>query len=100
MLFWVASRGHHADIGGISPGSMSPNSTTIHQEGIYIDNFKVADRGRFRETALYDRLTRAEYRARNLLQDDNAMTAQIAGNNKHNQDVRKVVAHLGLPKVQ
>ena len=49
ILFWVASRGHHADVGGISPGSMSPNATTIEQEGIYIDNFKLVDRGRFRE---------------------------------------------------
>ena len=49
ILFWVASRGHHADIGGISPGSMSPNATTIEEEGVYIDNFKLVDRGRFRE---------------------------------------------------
>ena len=49
ILFWVASRGHHADVGGISPGSMSPNATTIEQEGVYIDNFKLVDRGRFRE---------------------------------------------------
>ena len=50
ILFWVASRGHHADVGGISPGSMSPNATTIEQEGVYIDNFKLVERGRFRET--------------------------------------------------
>ena len=52
ILFWVASRGHHADVGGISPGSMSPNATTIEQEGVYIDNFKLAERGRFRERQL------------------------------------------------
>ena len=49
ILFWVASRGHHADVGGISPGSMSPNATTIEEEGVYIDNFKLVERGRFRE---------------------------------------------------
>ena len=49
ILFWVASRGHHADVGGISPGSMSPNATTIAEEGVYIDNFKLVDGGRFRE---------------------------------------------------
>ena len=54
ILFWVASRGHHADVGGISPGSMSPNATTIEEEGVYIDNFKLVDRGRFREKELYD----------------------------------------------
>ena len=50
ILFWVASRGHHADIGGIAPGSMSPIATSIEEEGIYIDNFKLVDRGRFCET--------------------------------------------------
>ena len=54
ILFWVASRGHHADIGGIAPGSMSPIATSIEEEGIYIDNFKLVDRGTFREKALYD----------------------------------------------
>ena len=57
ILFWVASRGHHADVGGISPGSMSPNATTIEQEGVYMDNFKLVDRGRFREQELMDALT-------------------------------------------
>ena len=58
ILFWVASRGHHADVGGISPGSMSPNATTIEQEGVYIDNFKLVDRGRFREKELHALLDR------------------------------------------
>src|SRR5579864_2163239 len=49
ILFWVASRGHHADVGGMSPGSMTPNATEIEQEGVYIDNFKLVERGRFRE---------------------------------------------------
>src|SRR5262249_60882185 len=61
ILFWVASRGHHADVGGISPGSMSPNATTIDEEGVYIDNFKLVDRGRSRAAALYDPLNRAHY---------------------------------------
>src|SRR6185295_12466311 len=56
ILFWVASRGHHADVGGVSPGSMSPNATNIEQEGVYIDNFKLVDRGKFREKELYDLL--------------------------------------------
>src|SRR5262245_16707819 len=71
LLFWVASRGHHADVGGISPGSMSPNATTIEEEGVYIDNFKLVDRGRFREQALYELLTGAKYPARNALQNVN-----------------------------
>ena len=60
ILFWVASRGHHADVGGISPGSMSPNATTIEQEGVYMDNFKLVDRGRFREKELMAALHRRQ----------------------------------------
>ncbi len=82
ILFWVASRGHHADVGGISPGSMSPNATTIEQEGVYMDNFKLVDRGRFRETGADDALLGAKYPARNPVQNVNDMKAQIAANEK------------------
>ncbi|MEA2974854.1 MAG: hypothetical protein QOF19_374, partial [Alphaproteobacteria bacterium] len=78
ILFWVASRGHHADVGGISPGSMSPNATSIEQEGIYIDNFKLVDRGSFREQELLALLTSGEYPARNPAQNINDLKAQIA----------------------
>ena len=100
VLFWVASRGHHADVGGISPGSMSPNAITIEEEGVYIDNFKLVDRGRFRERALYDLLTGAKYSARNPLQNVNDMKAQIAANEKGVQELRKTVAHFTLPVVR
>ena len=82
ILFWVASRGHHADIGGIAPGSMSPIATSIEEEGIYIDNFKLVDRGKFREQALMDLLTKAQYPARNPIQNVNDLKAQIAANEK------------------
>ena len=100
VLFWVASRGHHADVGGISPGSMSPNAITIEEEGVYIDNFKLVDRGQFRERALYDLLTGAKYPARNPLQNVNDMKAQIAANEKGVQELRKTVAHFTLPVVR
>ncbi|HEY1541227.1 MAG TPA: hydantoinase B/oxoprolinase family protein, partial [Xanthobacteraceae bacterium] len=100
ILFWVASRGHHADIGGTAPGSMSPLAVTIEEEGIYIDNFKLVDRGRFREKALYDLLTNAKYPARNPLQNVNDMKAQIAANEKGVQELRKMVAAFTLPVVQ
>src|SRR5262249_58121888 len=80
ILFWVAWRVHHADVGGISPGSMSPNATDIEQEGVYIDNFKLVDRGRFRERELNDLLTKAKYPARNPVQNINDLKAQIAAN--------------------
>ncbi|HEY6704061.1 MAG TPA: hydantoinase B/oxoprolinase family protein, partial [Xanthobacteraceae bacterium] len=100
LLFWVASRGHHADVGGISPGSMSPDATTIEEEGVYIDNFKLVDRGRFREQALYDLLTGAKYPARNALQNVNDIKAQVAANEKGVQELRKMVAYFTLPVVK
>jgi 5-oxoprolinase (ATP-hydrolysing) len=100
ILFWVASRGHHADVGGISPGSMSPNALTIHEEGVLFDNFKVIDRGRFREKELYDALTGAKYPARNPLQNVNDIKAQIAANEKGVAELRKMVAHFTLPVVK
>jgi 5-oxoprolinase (ATP-hydrolysing) len=96
ILFWVASRGHHADIGGIAPGSMSPVATTIDEEGIYIDNFKLVDRGKFRERELYDLLTKAKYPARNPLQNVNDLKAQIAACEKGAQEMRKMVAEFSL----
>jgi 5-oxoprolinase (ATP-hydrolysing) len=100
ILFWVASRGHHADVGGISPGSMSPNATTIEQEGVYIDNFKLVDRGRFREKELIALLTGARYPARNPVQNINDMKAQIAANEKGAAELRKMVQHFTLPVVR
>ncbi len=100
ILFWVASRGHHSDVGGISPGSMSPNARTIEEEGVYIDNFKLVDRGRFCEQELYRLLTTAKYPARNPLQNVNDLKAQIAANEKGVQELRKMTAHFTLPVVQ
>ena len=100
ILFWVASRGHHADVGGVSPGSMSPNATTIEEEGVYMDNFKLVDRGRFREKELYDVLLGARYPARNPLQNVNDIKAQMAANEKGLQELRKMVTHFTLPVVK
>ncbi|MBX3554596.1 MAG: hydantoinase B/oxoprolinase family protein, partial [Pseudolabrys sp.] len=100
ILFWVASRGHHADVGGISPGSMSPNATTITEEGVYIDNLKLVDRGRFLEKELMAVLTGAAYPARNPLQNVNDLKAQIAANEKGIQELRKMVAQFSLPVVK
>ena len=99
ILFWVASRGHHADIGGISPGSMSPNATTIEQEGVYMDNFKLVDRGRVLEKELMAALTGAKYPARNPIQNINDMKAQIAANEKGVSELRKMVKLFTMPVV-
>ena len=82
ILFWTASRGHHADIGGVAPGSMSPLATKIHEEGVYIDNFLLVERGRFRERELYELLASGPWPARNPLQNVNDLKAQIAANEK------------------
>ncbi len=100
ILFWVAARGHHADVGGISPGSMSPNATTIAQEGIYIDNFKLVDRGRFREKEISALLTGGDYPVRNPVQNIADLKAQIAANEKGVQELRKMVRHFRLPVVR
>ena len=78
--FYVASRGHHADIGGISPGSMPPHSTSIEQEGVSIDNFQLVASGQFRRAELLALLTNCPYPARNPEQNIADLQAQIAAN--------------------
>ena len=100
ILFWAASRGHHADVGGTAPGSMSPRATNIEEEGVYIDNFKIVDRGRFREEELVEILSTARYPARNVLQNVNDLKAQIAANEKGVAELKKMIASFGLDVVQ
>ncbi|GAB4369985.1 MAG: hydantoinase B/oxoprolinase family protein [Elainellaceae cyanobacterium] len=99
-LFYVASRGHHADIGGITPGSMPPNSTKLDEEGILIDNFQLVDQGRFREAELVELLTNASYPVRNVTQNIADLQAQIAANEKGVQELHQMVTHYGLETVQ
>ncbi|MGB7973165.1 MAG: hydantoinase B/oxoprolinase family protein [Roseiarcus sp.] len=100
ILFWTASRGHHADIGGTAPGSMSPLATSIHEEGVYIDNFLLVDRGRFRERELYALLNSGPYPARNPLQNVNDLKAQIAANEKGVRELRRMVEMFSLEVVE
>ena len=100
ILFYVASRGHHADIGGITPGSMSPNARTIEEEGVYIDNFLVVEGGRFREDATRELLTGARFPARKPEDNIADLKAQVAANEKGVQELRNMVAHFGLATVQ
>jgi 5-oxoprolinase (ATP-hydrolysing) len=99
ILFYVASRGHHADIGGLTPGSMPPDSRSVEEEGVLIDNFKLVERGRFREAALRDLLASSDYPARNPDQNVADLKAQIAANNKGVQELRRIVEHFGLAVV-
>ncbi|HWK00317.1 MAG TPA: hydantoinase B/oxoprolinase family protein, partial [Xanthobacteraceae bacterium] len=100
IIFWVASRGHHADVGGVTPGSMSPRATTIEEEGVYIDNFKLVDQGRFREKELRELLTGAQYPARNPQQNINDLKAQIAANEKGVRELQKIINDFGFDVVK
>lgn len=100
VLFYVASRGHQADIGGITPGSMPPNSTNIEEEGILFDNFLLVEKGNFREEELREILTNNPYPARNLEQNIADFQAQIAANNKGAKELVNMVANYGLETVQ
>jgi 5-oxoprolinase (ATP-hydrolysing) len=100
ILFFVASRGHHADIGGITPGSMPPNSTTVEEEGVLLDNFKLVENGHMREKELRDLLVGATYPARNPDQNVADLRAQIAANEKGAQELRRMVREFGLDVVE
>ncbi|MFP4124363.1 MAG: hydantoinase B/oxoprolinase family protein [Coleofasciculus sp.] len=99
-LFYVASRGHHADIGGITPGSMPPDSTTVDEEGVLLDNFKVVESGHFREKELSELLLSGTYPVRNITQNIADLQAQIAANKKGVQELRRMVAQSGLDTVK
>jgi 5-oxoprolinase (ATP-hydrolysing) len=100
ILFWVASRGHHADVGGTAPGSMTPRATTVEEEGILIDNLRLVERGRFREAELMRALTQHKYPCRNPAQNVADLRAQIAANEKGVHELRKMVDHFGLDVVR
>ncbi len=100
LLFFVAARGHHADIGGISPGSMPPHSRTIDEEGVLIDGFLLVHNGRFREKELAALLGSGPYPVRNLAQNIGDLKAQVAANEKGAQELRKMVDHYGLETVR
>ncbi|WP_027995982.1 hydantoinase B/oxoprolinase family protein [Simplicispira psychrophila] len=98
--FYVGSRGHHADIGGSTPGSMPPFSTRIEEEGVQIDNLKLVDAGRLCEAEILALLGRGAYPARNPQQNLADLKAQIAANGKGAQQLQKMVQDFGLPMVQ
>jgi N-methylhydantoinase B len=99
-LFYVASRGHQSDIGGITPGSMPPHSTTVEEEGILFDNFILVEEGNFRELEVREQLANHRYPARNPDQNIADFKAQIAANERGMQELRKMVAQYGLETVQ
>jgi len=104
VLFYVASRGHHADLGGLTPGSMPADSKTIDEEGVLISNFKLVDGScspaQFREQALMNLLTHAPYPARNPQQNRADLLAQIAANQRGVEELGQMVKQFGIQVVQ
>jgi len=94
--FYVGSRGHHADIGGTTPGSMPPFSTRIEEEGVQINNFLLVERGVLREAEMVALLESGEYPSRNPQQNLADLKAQIAANEKGVQELQKMVAQFSL----
>jgi 5-oxoprolinase (ATP-hydrolysing) len=98
-IFFVASRGHHADIGGVTPGSMPPFSVDLAEEGVLIDNFKLVERGTLRDQALRVLLGSGAYPARNPEQNLADLCAQIAANAKGAEELGAMVAQYGRDTV-
>jgi 5-oxoprolinase (ATP-hydrolysing) len=100
VLFYVASRGHQADIGGITPGSMPPASRSVEEEGVLIDNFLLVDAGHFREREMTALLASGRYPSRNPAQNIADLKAQIAACEKGVQELHRMVRHFGLAAVE
>ena len=100
ILFWVASRGHHADVGGIAPGSMTPRATKVDEEGVLIDNFKLVEDGRFRDAPLRELLTDHPYPCRNPDENTADLKAQVAANARGVAELRRMIGDFGLGVVQ
>jgi 5-oxoprolinase (ATP-hydrolysing) len=100
ILFFVASRGHQADIGGLTPGSMPPGSTSVEEEGVLIDDFLLVEQGVLRETQMVALLESGPYPARNPAQNIGDLKAQIAACEKGAQELRKMVRDFGLDVVR
>jgi 5-oxoprolinase (ATP-hydrolysing) len=100
IWFYVASRGHHAEIGGVSPGSMPANSTRVEEEGVLIDNWLLVADARLREAETTRLLETAEYPSRDPATNLADLRAQIAANSKGIAELHRMVEHFGLDVVQ
>jgi len=99
IIFYIASRAHHADVGGITPGSMPPHSTEINEEGVLIDNFQILEAGKLRERAIRRLLGSGDWPARNVDQNLSDLHAQIAANETGVRELKGLIAQYGLAVV-
>ena len=97
--FWVASRAHHADLGGITPGSMPPGSTCIEEEGITFDGFQIMAAGKFLDSELRQQLAKSSWPARNPNQNVADVQAQLAANARGATELRRLCAQHGTARV-
>jgi len=100
IIFYVASRGHHGDIGGITPGSIPPCSRYIDEEGVLINHFKLLHRGVFREQEMRDLLAGGNYPARNIDCNIADLKAQLAACNRGEKELNRIIQQMGLHTVQ
>jgi len=100
LIFFTAARGHHADIGGVSPGSMPPFSKRIEEEGAMLDNLLLVENGRFREETIAAVFDRGPHPSRNTAQNLADLKAQAAANAKGARELRKLVRHYSLTTTQ
>ena len=98
-LFFVASRAHHADVGGVTPGSMPPGSRTIDEEGVLVEDFRLVEGGRLREAEVAELLTSARYPVRDLQQNLADLRAQVAANARGAAELERMTGEFGLPVV-
>ncbi len=99
IIFYVAARGHHADIGGIAPGSIPADSNHVEQEGILIDNVKLVSEGEFLEKEIRELLGTGDYPARNIDYNIADLKAEVAACEKGAQELQRVIEHFGLDVV-
>jgi 5-oxoprolinase (ATP-hydrolysing) len=99
ILFYVASRGHHAEIGGLTPGSMPAASSRVEEEGVLIDNWLLVEHGRMRERETVELFLGAEFPSRNPEANVADLRAQIAANEKGVEELLAMVDHFGLDVV-
>ena len=99
IIFFVASRGHHADIGGKTPGSAPPDSKHIDEEGVLIDNFKMFEKGVFREDEMREILSSGKYPCRNIEHNMADLAAQVAANETGIREINSMIEQFGIETV-
>ena len=99
IVYTVASRGHHADIGGKTPGSAPPDSRVITEEGVVIDNFRLVDQGTLRDARTRELLSSGEYPCRNIEENMADLAAQIAANATGVAELSKITRQFGLETI-